>query len=193
MTIDKMIQKLKAACEEQQRIIEYLESIQEERYYIAPHRQAILENQQLAEWLEELKLLKDTVLYSYIQLEMEKVRNKAIDDFTKEIKEELNRFHVKNLDTCVLFDFMDRKAERLKAGKENVPDTNIGNDGWISVNDRLPDKAGSYLVIGKSGGATVTHWYMPSKLYPDGHFGGNSSDYIRYWMPRPEPPKGASE
>ena len=63
------------------------------------------------------------------------------------------------------------------------------NGGWISVNDRLPDKAGSYLVIGKSGGATVTRWYMPSEFYPKGHFGGNSSDYIRYWMPRPEPPK----
>ena len=63
------------------------------------------------------------------------------------------------------------------------------NGGWISVKDRLPDKAGSYLVIGKSGGATVTRWYMPSEFYPEGHFGGNSTDYIRYWMPRPEPPK----
>ena len=63
------------------------------------------------------------------------------------------------------------------------------NGGWISIKDRLPDKAGSYLVIGKSGGATVTRWYMPSEFYPKGHFGGNSSDYIRYWMPRPEPPK----
>ena len=63
------------------------------------------------------------------------------------------------------------------------------NNGWISVKDRLPDKADSYLVIGKSGGATVTRWYMPSEFYPEGHFGGNSTDYIRYWMPRPEPPK----
>ena len=63
------------------------------------------------------------------------------------------------------------------------------NGGWISIKDRLPDKAGSYLVIGKSGGATVTRWYMPSEFYPEGHFGGNSADYIRYWMPRPEPPK----
>lgn len=63
------------------------------------------------------------------------------------------------------------------------------NVGWISVKDRLPDKAGSYLVIGKSGGATVTRWYMPSEFYTEGHFGGNGADYIRYWMPRPEPPK----
>ena len=63
------------------------------------------------------------------------------------------------------------------------------NGGWISVKDRLPDKAGSYLVIGKSGGATVTRWYMPSEFYPEGHLGGNNTDWVRYWMPRPEPPK----
>ena len=73
-------------------------------------------------------------------------------------------------------------AERLEELKEY-------NGGWISIKDMLPDKAGSYLVIGKSGGATVTRWYMPSEFYPEGHFGGNSADYIRYWMPRPEPPK----
>ena len=76
-----------------------------------------------------------------------------------------------------------------EVSEEYVSDKNVGNNGWISVKDRLPDKAGSYLVIGKSGGATVTRWYMPSEFYPQGHFGGNSSDYIRYWMHRPEPPK----
>lgn len=45
--------------------------------------------------------------------------NKAIDDYKSGIKEELERFEVKNLDTCVLYDLMDRKAERLKAGGEN--------------------------------------------------------------------------
>lgn len=62
------------------------------------------------------------------------------------------------------------------------------NQTWVSVEDRLPDKPGSYLVIGKSGGATVTRWYMPNEYHPKGHFGGNSSEYIRYWMPRPKPP-----
>ena len=45
--------------------------------------------------------------------------NKAIDDFVNNIKDELNRFEVKNLDTCVLFDFINSKAEQLKAGGEN--------------------------------------------------------------------------
>lgn len=63
------------------------------------------------------------------------------------------------------------------------------NNGWISVKEMLPEKEGSYLVIGKSGGAIVTRWYKPSKFHPNGHFGGTCSDYIRYWMPRPEPPQ----
>ena len=61
--------------------------------------------------------------------------------------------------------------------------------GWISVNDDLPKKAGSYLVVGKTGGATVTRWYEPNEYFPDGHFGGNGAEYIRYWMPRPEVPE----
>lgn len=61
---------------------------------------------------------------------------------------------------------------------------------WVSVKDKLPDKPGSYLVIGKTGGAKVTRWYAPSK-YNDfkGCFGGHGAEHIRYWMPRPEPPE----
>ena len=47
------------------------------------------------------------------------IRAKAIDEFADSIKTELDRFGVVNLDTCVLYDFIDRKAERLKAGGEN--------------------------------------------------------------------------
>ena len=72
---------------------------------------------------------------------------------------------------------------------ETVREIEENHNGWISVKERLPEKAGSYLVIGKSGGAVVTRWYEPSKFYPNGHFGGNCSNYIRYWMPRPEPPQ----
>ena len=47
------------------------------------------------------------------------IYNKAIDDFVNNIKDELNCFEVKNLDTCVLFDFIDSKAEQLKVGGDN--------------------------------------------------------------------------
>ena len=92
----------------------------------------------------------------------------------------------KSYSTMMLYEVADL-VEDLKEIVQEVAEEY--NDGWISVKDRLPDKACSYLVVGKSGGATVTRWYMPSEFYPEGHFGGNSADYIRYWMPRPEPPK----
>ena len=46
------------------------------------------------------------------------IRKTAIDDFVNNIKEELDRFEVQNIDTCVLYDLMDRKAERVKACDE---------------------------------------------------------------------------
>ena len=45
--------------------------------------------------------------------------NKAIDDFVNNITDELNWFEVKNLDTCVLFDFINSKAEQLKERNQN--------------------------------------------------------------------------
>lgn len=44
------------------------------------------------------------------------IRETAIDDFVNNIKDELNRFEVKNLDTCVFYDLIDRKVEKLKVG-----------------------------------------------------------------------------
>ena len=36
---------------------------------------------------------------------------------------------------------------------------------------------------------SVSRWYEPNEYFPDGCFGGNGSEYIRYWMPRPEAPE----
>ena len=89
-------------------------------------------HEHLAEWLEELKDYMDknkmvvridcvnSEEFKDIAVKLAKEQyNKAIDDYKSGIKEELERFEVKNLDTCVLYDLMDRKAERLKAGGEN--------------------------------------------------------------------------
>ena len=83
----------------------------------------VQESKQIAEWLEDYRRLLEfekSVLANedgYLAIMCERIGyNKAIDDFVNEIKDELNRFEVKNLDTCVLFDFIDRKAEQLKAG-----------------------------------------------------------------------------
>lgn len=83
------------------------------------------EHQQLAEWLEELKELRkekdkfdrNIKFFNEINVKSYEVGyNKAIDDFAISIKEYLNKFEVKNLDTCVLLDLMNRKAKKLKRG-----------------------------------------------------------------------------
>ena len=89
------------------------------------------EQEQIAEWLEELKDYRDknkmvvridcvnSDEFKDISVKIAKEQyNKAIDDYKSGIKEELERFEVKNLDTCVLYDLMDRKAERLKSCDE---------------------------------------------------------------------------
>lgn len=57
---------------------------------------------------------------------------------------------------------------------------------WISVKDRLPEKSGSYLVVGKSGGAYVTHFWEKSEYNREPHF---SSRYVTHWAERPDIPE----
>ena len=77
-------------------------------------------HEQLADWLEELKKRRSEDYGYMADIHQSIGYRKAIDDFVNNIKDELNRFEVENLDTCVLFDFIDRKAEQLKAGVDNV-------------------------------------------------------------------------
>ena len=117
MTIDEAIEQFKydAECNRADLDLSYAE-----------------DNEQVAEWLEELKNYRDknkmvvrvdcvnSDEFKDISVKIAKEQyNKAIDDYKSGIKEELERFKVKNLDTCVLYDLMDRKAEQLKVGVEN--------------------------------------------------------------------------
>ena len=117
MTIDEAIKELKS----------------ENGYYANNGMTDVAEfNTKIIRWLEELKDYRDknkmvvridcvnSEEFKDIAVKLAKEQyNKAIDDYKSGIKEELERFEVKNLDTCVLYDLMDRKAERLKAGGEN--------------------------------------------------------------------------
>ena len=120
--------------------------------------------------------------------------NKAFDKIIEKLEEELKLADEGKLlcarENPLQFDSAKGYANGVANAIEIVKqEAEQYNNGWISVKERLPEKAGSYLVIGKSGGAIVTRWYKPSEFHPNGHFGGNCSDYIRYWMPRPEPPR----
>ena len=91
----------------------------------------VQESGQIAEWLEELRDYqnKNKMVVRVDVENMDNIKDKinelskyaenqysnGIDDYKNKIKEELDRFEVQNIDTCVLYDLMDRKAERLKA------------------------------------------------------------------------------
>ena len=128
---------------------------------------------------------------SYSTMMMYEVAD-LVDDLIEIVKQEAEQYEecYKDCGDCEAYNKEKHHCPKFcKVIKETVKEIEENHNGWISVKERLPEKEGSYLVIGKSGGAVVTRWYEPSKFYPNGHFGGNCSNYIRYWMPRPEPPQ----
>ena len=62
--------------------------------------------------VENMDKIKDKI--NELSKYAENQYSNGIEDYKNKIKEELDRFEVQNIDTCVLYDLMDRKAERLK-------------------------------------------------------------------------------
>lgn len=64
---------------------------------------------------------------------------------------------------------------------------------WISIEERLPEESGKYLVCIKSGNVYQTKFYS----YPKdkgGHWGQkDKGKNITHWMPLPEAPKGGAD
>ena len=94
----------------------------------------VQESGHIVEWLEELRDYqnKNKMVVRVDVENMDNIKDKinelskyaenqysnGIEDYKNKIKEELDRFEVQNIDTCVLYDLMDRKAERLKSCDE---------------------------------------------------------------------------
>ena len=144
MTIDEVIRHCKEVEKEQKELYRICPASESEMFHCHGTKDCRIlkkgknkgckkcaeEHRQLVEWLEELKDYRDknkmvvridcanSEEFKDIAVKLAKEQyNKAIDDYKSGIKEELERFEVKNLDTCVLYDLMDRKAEQLKAGE----------------------------------------------------------------------------
>ena len=100
----------------------------------ACHRSAE-KHEQLAEWLEELKAIKDgsiPIIHGKAELELhdKEIYNKALDDFAKALITMYERYDIDDVfessDTysytsaCYIFEhYIDEIAEQLKAGGEN--------------------------------------------------------------------------
>lgn len=60
---------------------------------------------------------------------------------------------------------------------------------WISVEERLPEKSGRYLVCTSKSSVYYTKF---TRHEQDGRFHTDINTHITHWMPMPEPPKEGS-
>ena len=63
----------------------------------------------------------------------------------------------------------------------------LKSDGWVSVNDRLPDKAGTYIICDHYGNVMSRHFCKSHGRFSGyWHFNGSAKyGNPRYWMPMP--------
>lgn len=87
-------------------------------------------------------------------------------------------------------DIHNAKDEQFAEGTALMP------DGWISVEDRLPDDERDVLILyDRYGGEYGIGFYSAHGMFgPHWVKGGAMLVYnVTYWMPLPEPPKGLDE
>ena len=83
----------------------------------------VQESEQIAEWLEELKAIKDgciPIIHGKAELELhdKAIRTKAIDDFVQVVKK--HDWNIRNRnENEFIYGAIDRLAEQLKVGGEN--------------------------------------------------------------------------
>lgn len=119
MSIDEMIEKLRLECEEQKNTVEYLKKQDDKKCYIVPHRQASLDCEQLAEWLEELKKLRAENAHLYCEIQAigatmgmfeKEIRNQAIKEFAKRLKE---MYPIMENDLFIVNDVLQRTIDKI--------------------------------------------------------------------------------
>ena len=70
--------------------------------------------------------------------------------------------------------------------------------GWISVEDRLPEEDGSYLVSTERGTVYANHFYAAKQFTSiyigeymrEAEWSQRGKTKVTHWMPLPQPPKG---
>ena len=98
-------------------------------------------------------------------------------------------------------DIADNISENGTQHREFIADLMIANgvtaQEWVSVNDRLPEKDGQYLIF-------TTQYFTPDHIDEIDHKDGieisgyckrygflsKNGIHAKYWQPMPQPPKG---
>ena len=60
---------------------------------------------------------------------------------------------------------------------------------WVSVDDRLPKNYQKVLCFNYNGEYKVLRWNYIDRMWNSG-IEWHKEDYVLYWMPLPQPPKG---
>ena len=83
---------------------------------------------------------------------------------------------------------MDYAAAFDMAVEALAKDNNVPGNGWISVNDRLPEQSGKYLIVAVELGRIkhVTTTMFGTFFYMTGRM---AHWKVTHWMALPEPPK----
>ena len=90
----------------------------------------------------------------------------------------------------------DKAVEIVKQEVEKfVPDTNVGNNGWIPCSEKLPELRQDVLVTVKYTGFMGMHgyWIQTGHMEAENDWWGNCAGCeVIAWQPLPEPyqPKG---
>ena len=63
----------------------------------------------------------------------------------------------------------------------------MGNNGWISTKEKLPDN-NKYVLVFTKHKEILTGAFHDDWVDISGYFTGSSIDDILYWQPLPEPP-----
>ena len=83
-------------------------------------------------------------------------------------------------------------VDPTEAVADYLLDNGVTVQEWISVDDKLPEKSGYYLVFADNGGREVLSYskkYQAFNAFDDAY----SEEYVipvTHWTPMPNPPKG---
>ena len=105
--------------------------------------------------------------------------SEEIDEAAREYAHNMSNAPDKETPDWVVTDFKSGVRWALNYIKEPFPQE---NDGWISVEDRLPETDGLYYTFIK----TKVSESMGETMFQDGEF---MSSFVTHWQPLPSPPK----
>ena len=98
--------------------------------------------------------------------------------------------HVTTVSCCPTVDWSMGKTQMKKQVIEDIRSAPT-SVGWIAVTDRLPDKAGIYIICDHYGNVMSRHFCKQHGRFAGyWHFNGSAKyGNPRYWMPLPEAPE----